>query len=193
MSNTPSTESNVPSSAEFAPGFARAQAILKPRRARPFYARHPWVLDSAVDRVDGNPADGDIVDLLNEKQKFIARGIYNSHSRIRVRLYTWDAAEGLTTEWLKQRLLAAIELRRQLGILEPSDGARIVFSEADQLSGLIVDRYGDYLSLQINSLAMAQRLNEIVPILVEELRPAESFLSKNGGSAHSKGSNSTKG
>jgi len=178
MSHDLSTESTA---AEFAPGFARAQVILKPRKSRPFYGHHPWVLDSAVERTVGNPADGDIVDLLNEKQKFIARGIYNSQSRIRVRLYTWDAAEGLTTEWLKRRLLAAIELRRQLGILEPSDGARIVFSEADQLSGLIVDRYGDFLSLQINSLAMAQRLSEIVPILVEELRPRGIVLKQERG------------
>jgi 23S rRNA (cytosine1962-C5)-methyltransferase len=50
------------------------QVVLKPRKARPFYGRHPWVLDSAIDRVDGAPADGDVVDLLSEKGKFIARG-----------------------------------------------------------------------------------------------------------------------
>ena len=52
------------------------QVILKPRKARPFYGRHPWVLDSAVDRVENSPADGDMVDLLSDKGKFIARGIY---------------------------------------------------------------------------------------------------------------------
>ena len=66
------------------------QVILKPRKARPFYGRHPWVLDSAIDRAEGDPADGDVVDLLSDKGKFIARGVYNSQSRIRVRLYTWD-------------------------------------------------------------------------------------------------------
>ena len=172
MSKTPATDVEPNSApAEFAPGFGQAQVILKPKKSRPFYGRHPWVLESAVDRVIGEPADGDVVDLLNEKQKFIARGIYNSQSRIRVRLYTWDAGEGLTREWLHKRLSQAIELRRQLGILEPSDGARVVFSESDQLSGLIVDRYADFLSLQINSLAMAQRLDQIVPILIELLRP----------------------
>lgn len=182
MSNIPSTESDAATSpAEFAPGFGRAQVILKPKKSRPFYGRHPWVLESAVDRVVGNPADGDVVELLNEKKKFIARGIFNSQSRIRVRLYTWDAAEGLTADWLKKRLISAIEFRRQLGILEPSDGARVVFSEADQLSGLIVDRFGDFLSIQINSLAMAQRLNEIVPILVKELRPRGIVLKQERG------------
>ena len=182
MSNNPSTVADVATSpTEFAAGFGRAQVILKPRKSRPFYGRHPWVLESAVDRVIGNPADGDVVELLNEKKKFVARGIFNGQSRIRVRLYTWDAAEGLTTEWLKKRLISAIEFRRQLGLLEPSDGARIVFSEADQLSGLIVDRFGDFLSIQINSLALAQRLNEIVPILVEQLRPRGIVLKQERG------------
>jgi 23S rRNA (cytosine1962-C5)-methyltransferase len=98
-----------------------------------------------------------------------------------VRLYTWDAAEGLTADWLKKRLTTAIEFRRQLGLLEPSDGARVVFSEADQLSGLIVDRFGDFLSIQINSLALAQRLNDIVPILVEQLRPRGIVLKQERG------------
>jgi 23S rRNA (cytosine1962-C5)-methyltransferase len=181
MNTSPTDSDNAASAPEIAPGFAQAQVILKPRKSRPFYGHHPWVLESAIGIVTGEPADGAIVDLLNEKQKFIARGIFNSKSLIRVRLYTWDVTEGLTREWLERRLLAAIELRRMLGLLEPSDGARIVFSEADQLSGLIVDRYADYLSLQINSLAMAQRLGEIVPILVEQLRPRGIVLKQERG------------
>ena len=156
---------------EISVGINPASVILKPRKSRPFYGRHPWVLDSAVAHVEGNPADGAIVDLLNEKRQFIARGIYNCRSKIRVRLYTWDAAEALDAAWLERKLLAAIELRRALGYLEPSDAARIVFSEADGLSGLIVDRFGDYLALQVNSLALAQRLETITEILQRHLHP----------------------
>lgn len=155
----------------YAPGFARAQVILKPRKSRPFYGRHPWVLESAVATVEGNPADGAIVDLLNEKRKFLARGIYNGQSRIRVRLYTWDSAQGLHPEWLREKLVQAIDFRRELGYLEPSEAARIVFSEADGLSGLIVDRFGDYLAIQVNALAMAKQLDAIIPVLKETLRP----------------------
>ena len=67
-------------------GLPTATVILKPRRARPFFGRHPWVLDSAVDRVDGSPADGGVVDLLTHDGKFVARGLWNSQSRLRVRL-----------------------------------------------------------------------------------------------------------
>jgi 23S rRNA (cytosine1962-C5)-methyltransferase len=147
------------------------QAILKPRKARPFYGRHPWVLDSAIDRVEGEPADGDVIDLLSDKGKFIARGIFNSRSRIRVRLYTWNAAEPLDDAFWRRRLEAAVALRAQIGYDHPQGAARVVFSEGDGLSGLIVDRYADYLAVQVTAQAVAVRLPAIVPMLVELLHP----------------------
>jgi 23S rRNA (cytosine1962-C5)-methyltransferase len=141
--------------------------ILKPRKARPFYGRHPWVLDSAVDRVEGAPADGDVVDLLSDKQKFVARGVFNSRSRISVRLYTWNASEALDEVFWRRRLESAIQLRRQLGYDDPRGAARLVFSEGDGLSGLIVDRYADFLAVQVTALAMAKRLPQLAPMLVE--------------------------
>ena len=143
------------------------QVILNPRKARPFYGRHPWVLDSAVDRVEGNPADGDIVDLLSDKGKFIARGVYNSQSRIRVRLYTWDASQPLDDAFWRGRLESAIDFRKRLGYDDPRGAARLVFSEGDGLSGLIVDRYAEYLSIQVTARAMAVRLPKIVEMLAE--------------------------
>jgi 23S rRNA (cytosine1962-C5)-methyltransferase len=151
--------------------FGKAQVILKPRKARPFYGRHPWVLDSAVDRLEGEAADGDVVDLLTEKGKFIARGLYNSRSRIRVRLYSWNPADALDEEFWRRRLTAAVDFRRELGYLEPSDACRLVFSEADGLSGLIVDRYADYLAIQPTARAMAQRFDILVPILIDLFKP----------------------
>jgi 23S rRNA (cytosine1962-C5)-methyltransferase len=147
------------------------QVILKPRKARPFYARHPWVLDSAIDRVDGAPADGDVVDLIADKGKFIARGVYNSRSRIRVRLYSWDADTPLDDAFWRQRIEAAVSLRAQLGYDDPAGAARLIFSEGDGLSGLIVDRYADYLAVQVTAQAMAVRLPAIVAMLVELLHP----------------------
>jgi 23S rRNA (cytosine1962-C5)-methyltransferase len=152
-------------------GMAAAQALLKPRKSRPFFGRHPWVLDSAVARIDGDVQDGDVIDLLSEKGKFIARGIHNSRSRIRVRLYTWDAGEAIDEEFWRRRLNDAVEFRRELGYLEPSSACRVVFSEADGLSGLIVDRYADYLAVQPTAMAIAKRMDVLVPLLVELVRP----------------------
>src|SRR5664279_3593964 len=92
------------------PGLAAAQVILKPKKARPFYGRHPWVLDSAVDRVQGKPAEGAIVDLMSHNGKFVGRGLYNPHSRIRVRLYTWEAGQPIDTEFWTDRITQAVSL-----------------------------------------------------------------------------------
>src|SRR4051794_13074426 len=195
------TETIVP------PVHAAARVILKPRKALPFYGRHPWVLASAIERVEPTSVagehlldlDGQPVDLLNEKGKFIARGIYNSKSRIALRLYTWSADESIDKSLFRRRIEAAIELRRQIGY-EPPRGAdipvcheprpmvsalssgrqeclphesanRLIFSESDRLSGLIVDRYGDYLVIQPTALGIAQRLESIVAILQDMLQP----------------------
>jgi 23S rRNA (cytosine1962-C5)-methyltransferase len=148
-----------------------AHVVLKPRKARPFYGRHPWVLDSAVDRVEGEVADGDVVELLSDKGKFIARGVFNARSRIRVRLYTWNPAQPLDDAFWRQRLAAAFALRSQLGYGDAEGAARLVFSEGDGLSGLIVDRYGQYLAVQVTALAMAVRLPQLTPMLVELAQP----------------------
>jgi len=148
-----------------------AQVVLKPRKARPFYGRHPWVLDSAVERVEGTPADGDVVDLISDKGKFIARGVFNSRSRIRVRLYTWRSTEALDDAFWRRRLEAAVQLRSVLGYADPQGASRLVFSEGDGLSGLIVDRYADYLVIQVTSLGMVTRLPSIMEILAELVQP----------------------
>lgn len=147
------------------------QVVLKPRKARPFFGRHPWVLDSAVDRIEGDAADGDVVDLVSDKGKFIARGILNTRSRIRVRLYTWRGDETLDEAFWRRRLTAALELRRALGYLDPQGAARLVFSEGDNLSGLIVDRYADYLVVQVSAAAMAARLPLLLSMLGELVQP----------------------
>ena len=67
-----------------------ARVVLQPRRARPFYGHHPWVYAGAVAAVEGEPADGDVVDLFSHAGDFVARGLYNGKSKIRVRLYTWQ-------------------------------------------------------------------------------------------------------
>ena len=92
----PVSESGPSTPTGVAPGFAAATVTLRPRKARPFFGRHPWVLDTAIQSIDGDPADGDLVDLLSENGRFIARGMLNHRSRIRVRLYTWQAAQAIS-------------------------------------------------------------------------------------------------
>ncbi len=164
---TDHVSSTSATSPQAAPGFAAGQVVLRPRKARPFYGRHPWVLASAVARVEGTVVDGDVVDLHSDTGKFIARGLYNGQSRIRTRLYTWDNTQALDDAFFRQRLTSALAWRTRLGLDAADGAARLVFSESDGLSGLVVDRYGPYLSVQVTALAMAQRLEALMDALIE--------------------------
>ena len=152
-------------------GLPTATIVLKPKRARPFFGRHPWVLDSAVLRIDGVPADGDVVDLATHDGQFVGRGLWNSASRLRVRLYAFDAAARLDTSLWRSRIESAVALRRSLGLDDRAGAARLVNSEGDDLSGLIVDRYGEYLAVQVTALAMANRLECICTALESLVSP----------------------
>jgi 23S rRNA (cytosine1962-C5)-methyltransferase len=153
------------------------RVILRPRRARPFFARHPWVFAGAIDRVEGNPGDGDEVDLVSSTGNFIARGLFNSQSKIRVRLYSWSPDVPLDEAFFRARLAAALRLRGpMLGLDGPGRACRLVFSEADGLSGLTVDRYADWLVVQFTSLAMGLRRELFARLLAELIQPRGIYL-----------------
>ena len=89
----------------------RGRVVLKPRRARPFFARHPWVYTHSVARVEGPPAPGDEVEVFSHEGVFIARGLYNPASTLCTRLYRWDRGPLDSGFWLG-KLQEAIRLRR---------------------------------------------------------------------------------
>jgi 23S rRNA (cytosine1962-C5)-methyltransferase len=154
-----------------------ARVVLQPRRARPFYGRHPWVYPGAISSVEGDPADGDIVDLHAHEGPFVARGLYNSRSKIRVRLYSWSPEIPLDRDFFRQQLQTALHLRGPiLGLNEPGKACRLVFSEADGLSGCTVDQYDRWLVLQFTSLGMAQRRDVFIELLVELVQPEGIYL-----------------
>jgi 23S rRNA (cytosine1962-C5)-methyltransferase len=144
-----------------------ARVLLHPRRARPFYGGHPWVFAGAIADVEGEPADGDEVELVAHGGAFVARGFYNSKSKIRVRLYSRDAAAPLDRAFFRDRLAAAVHVRQMLKLDGPGRGCRLVFSEGDGLSGLVVDRYDRWLVAQFTSLALAARRDLLAELLVE--------------------------
>lgn len=148
-----------------------ATVTLKPRRAAPFFGRHPWVLDSAVASVSPGTGAGAQVRLCAENGDFIAWGSFNPASRIRVRLYSWKEDQRPDDTWLAQRIARAIDLRRTLGLLGEHQACRLINSESDSLSGLIVDRFHDHLTIQPTSLGMWKRLDSIAKILQDQLQP----------------------
>ncbi|PHS09811.1 MAG: methyltransferase [Blastopirellula sp.] len=160
---------------------------LKPRKAQPFFGRHPWVLSQGVDEVEKRASNGDVVQLLTDKGKFIAYGILNFHSRIRVRLYSFDHSKPITDEFWKEKIEAALALRKQINYMDEEGGCRLISSEADGLSGLIVDRYGKHIVVQITALAIHVRLDMFIGFLQELLEPESISIRSESGMAKAEG------
>jgi len=145
---------------------------LKPRRALPFFSRHPWVFSGAIKRIEGEPVAGDTVTLHASDGQYIATGLFNPDSNIRVRLYSWSPERTIDPTLFSGLLDHAIEHRRRIYSRDGQpDAVRLVFSEADGLSGLTVDRYGEFLLIQLTSLALAKYQDELVQLLREKLNP----------------------
>ncbi len=168
------------------------RVILKDRKAQPFFGRHPWVFESAINGVetpDGEePAAGAAVELWSANDQFIAHGLWNSNSNIKVRLYSWDQAALVSDQLLVARIRDAIALRRRLFDLNsPTVGCRLVFSEGDALSGLTVDFYGGFLLVQFTSLAMYLQRDAIITALQSELSPRGVWLRTEKGMREAEG------
>jgi len=127
---------------------------------------HPWVFASEIERIEGDAQDGGTIGLVSPKGQFIGSAIYNSRSQIVARRYSRDAV-ALDEMLLGRRLGQALAHRAALG-LNARQAHRLVWSESDQLPGLIVDRYADVLVLQTLTLAMAQREEIIARLLAEK-------------------------
>ena len=130
------------------------QIFLRPGKEKPVLNRHPWVFSGAIARIEDGVADGEIVNVLNGRGQFLARGYLNRMSQITVRLLTWDETETIDARWLKGRLQRAIQGRQRLADEGEYDAFRLVNAESDGLPGLVVDRYGHYLVLQFLTLGM---------------------------------------
>lgn len=146
----------------------RGQVCLRRGEEQDVRGGKLWIYDNEIDWVDELCRDGDVVEVLDSRMKFLAWGFFNSKSKITVRLLSRDKNELPDGAFLRRRIQAAWDYRRSLGF---SNACRVVFGESDGLPGLTVDKFGDYLSLQILSLGMDRRKEEIVAALAEILRP----------------------
>lgn len=142
--------------------------IVKPGREKRLVQGYPWIQKSEVLRVDAL-GKGEIVSVLDSKNQFIGIGTFNRATRFQVRMLAREQVE-INREFFLNRFRQAIDYRKQLDI--DSNGMRLVFSEADRLPGLIVDKYGDSLVVQVRSLGMEQLRSEWIPALIESVRPS---------------------
>ena len=125
---------------------------------------HPWVFASEVDRVDGTAEDGGTVEVRSPKGESLGSAIYNSRSQIVARRYSRKLIP-LDERLIGMRLDDAIACRERNAATIPGQARRLVWSESDQLPGLVVDRYDDVLVLQTLTLAMSRREAVIADLL----------------------------
>ena len=151
------------------------QVILKPGREKSANNRHPWIFSGAINRVEGDPSNGDVVDVWNNRARFVARGVYNEKSQIRVRLLTWNPNDLIDDDFWRRRIRRAIAGRQALMETQDTDAYRLVHAEADGLPGLIVDRYGPWLVVQFLSMAAERYRNSIIDVLIDIVAPQGIF------------------
>ena len=118
---------------------------------------HPWVYEGEIIKEDDSINNGDIVDITNEKEKYLGSGFYNRNSKIVVRLLSRNANDNFDEEFFRRRISYAIDYR--LTVMEDELNAfRVIFGEADELPGVTVDKFNDILVVQILSLGIHHHL-----------------------------------
>ena len=129
----------------------------------------PWIYNNEINKFEGQIKNGEVVKVLNSKNEFVCYGFLNTFSKIMVRILSYNENDVIDKEFFRKRIQYSIEHRKNL--FNDSNCQRLIFSEADFLPGLIVDKYNDILSVQFLSLGMDLIKKDIVDILVEELNP----------------------
>lgn len=158
---------------------------LKPGRERSVRRFHPWIFSGAVARIEGEPAPGTIINVHSADDKFLGRGFYNPNSQIVCRMLTWQE-EQVDAVFFERKIHAALRLREQL-VAHSANAFRVVNAEGDGLPGLIVDKYADFLVVQVSTLGMAQRRAEIVASLQNLLAPIGIYERSAGASLQEEG------
>jgi len=150
-------------------------------------SRHPWLFSGAIGRVEGSPENGAEVMVVDPEGTSVARGLWNEKSQIQVRVYSHDPDQALDLRFWEARIDQALALRASIPGLEAGAPQRLIFSEGDGLSGLVVDRMGDYLVVQVSALALHQRLEGILDVLEARFTPAGILLRTEKGTLEAEG------
>ena len=136
---------------------------------------HPWIFQKMVEKPAARLPGGSVVDIVDRDGQWVGRGFYNGHSRIALRVLTSDPNENIDEDFFRRRLDQAITLRRQiLGLDAVTDAYRLVHSEGDGLSGLVVDRLASTIVLEFFSAGMF-RFRSVIQDILAGHYPSSSF------------------
>lgn len=150
----------------------RATVKLKQGRERSVNNRHPWIYSGSVEQIsDPAPQPGDIVDILDNSDHWLARAYFNPNSQIHARILTWDNNDNIDDSFWARQLDRSISMRNALQLGSETNAYRLVFAESDCLPGLIVDKYADYLVIQCLTVGIERQKEIIVDQLQALLYP----------------------
>lgn len=113
--------------------------------------KHPWIFSGAIEKVEGNPANGETIQIFSSNKTLVGVGSYSPSSQIRVRVWSFNPEEKIDKDFFRKKILAASQFRKRIVDTSQTNAYRIINSENDGLPGLIVDRYADYLICQFLS------------------------------------------
>ncbi len=147
---------------------------LKEKKEKSVLRRHPWIFSGAIERIDPDINDGDIVSVCNSGGSSLGYGYYNNKTAISARILSFGADE-ITKEYLWRLIEKSIKKRNNNPLLENTDSYRLIFSEADFFPGLIVDSYDRHLVIQCLTLGIEKMKDMIVDILTDLLDPASIY------------------
>ncbi len=150
-----------------------AKLVLRRGEDRRVRGGHPWIFSNEVEEWVGGVEDGGLVDVVDQRGAFLGRAYVNRHSLICARMLT-RGRDDIDTAFFVKRLERAKRLRDAVYPGEPA--VRMVYGESDQLPGLVIDRYGDYLSVQVLTLGMEHRLDELKPAVEAVFAPKGAML-----------------
>jgi len=137
---------------------------------------HPWIFQKMVEKPEPKPKPGSVVDIQDRTGAWVGRGFYNGHSRIALRVLTEDPSVNIDAGFFRDRLANALSLRREVLLLENvTDAYRLVHSEGDDLSGLVVDRFADTLVIEYFSAGMWRQRDLIRRALAEHFPDAKFY------------------
>jgi 23S rRNA (cytosine1962-C5)-methyltransferase len=153
-------------------------AMISRRAADRLRGGHVWVYQSDVERVIAPTGDSGLIAVVDSRGAPLGTALYSANSQIALRLVSGGAIDA--SAWLKllrERLRAAIALRKPILAMEDTDACRLVFSEADFLPGMIADKYGDLVILQLLTRGMDVSVvrSAFVEVVVEEIGPRAVF------------------
>lgn len=144
----------------------REAVIIKAGREKPVRQQHPWIFSGAIEQLPIGVGDGEVVDVRSAGGEWLARGYLNRQSQIQVRLLSWQADEAIDTAFWQRRLQGALDLRRTFIANAETNAYRLVNGESDYLPGLVVDQYADYLVMQVGTLGIDRRKQELAALLL---------------------------